>query len=129
MPSRLKRYQQEDHYHFITFSCYRRLPYLHNDPARIIFEETLEQVRQRHKFYLFGYVVMPEHVHLLISEPEHQSLAATMRVLKGETSKHLKGERKQFWIPSLLRLQRFHARKISRKAEVHAPQSHHPGTR
>ncbi|HLI76223.1 MAG TPA: hypothetical protein VKV02_04695, partial [Acidobacteriaceae bacterium] len=30
-----KRYQQEGHLHFITFSCYRRLPFLKNDPARI----------------------------------------------------------------------------------------------
>ena len=29
-----------------------------------------EQVRQRHQFVVFGYVGMPEHVHLLFSEPE-----------------------------------------------------------
>jgi hypothetical protein len=39
MPSRLKRYQTEGSYHFITFSCYRRLPYLVDDQARILFEE------------------------------------------------------------------------------------------
>jgi putative transposase len=97
MPSRLKRYQTEGSCHFITFSCYRRLPYLVDDHARILFEETLETLRQRHGFYLFGYVLMPEHVHLLLSEPTRQSLATTLRVLKGETSKHLKGDRVQFW--------------------------------
>ena len=40
---------------------------------------------------------MPEHVHLLLSEPKQQLLSNTMRVLKGETSKRLKGDRKQFW--------------------------------
>ncbi len=45
MPSRLKRYHTEGHDHFITFSCYRRLPYLNHDPARIVFEETLEKLR------------------------------------------------------------------------------------
>jgi len=30
----------------------------------------MEQIRQRHQFVVVGYVVMPEHVHLLFSEPE-----------------------------------------------------------
>jgi putative transposase len=97
MPSHLKRYQTEGHYHFITFSCYRRLPYLDSDRTRILFEETLEKLRRRHNFFLFGYVLMPEHVHLLLSEPTVHSLGTTMSVLKGETSKLLKGDRPQFW--------------------------------
>jgi putative transposase len=97
MPPRLKRYQNEGHYHFITFSCHQRLPYLNSDHARIVFEETLEGVRKKHDLSVFGYVLMPEHVHLLISEPKLQPLATTMRVLKGETSKRLKGDREQFW--------------------------------
>jgi putative transposase len=97
MPSRLKRFQNDGNYHFITFSCYQRRPYLNHDRAYTLFEETLEVLRQRHGFFLFGYVLMPEHVHLLLSEPTQQSLAGTLRVLKGETSKQLKGDRVQFW--------------------------------
>ena len=97
MPSNLKRFQTEGHYHFITFSCYRRLPYLNTDKARSTFLEILETVRQRHQFYVFGYVLMPEHVHVLVSEPKQHSLSTTLNVLKGETSKRLKGTRKQFW--------------------------------
>ena len=97
MPSRLKRYQTEGHYHFITFSCYRRLPYLVDDHSRVVFEEALEALRRRHQFFLFGYVLMPEHVHLLLTEPGLRPLATTLSVLKGETSKILKGERSQFW--------------------------------
>lgn len=40
---------------------------------------------------------MPNHVHLLLSEPKRHTLSATLNVLKAETSKHLKGDRKQFW--------------------------------
>lgn len=97
MPSRLKRYQVEGHYHFITFSCFHRLPHLNNDHARTTFEEVLERVRKRHQFFLFGYVIMPEHVHLLLTEPKLQKLSTTMSSLKGATSKLLKGSRKQFW--------------------------------
>jgi putative transposase len=97
MPSNLKRYQSGGAYHFITFSCYRRYHYLNSDPARIIIEDELEKLRQRHQFYLFGYVLMPNHVHLLLSEPRLHPLSTTLNVLKAETSKHLKGDRKQFW--------------------------------
>ena len=97
MPSRLKRYQTVGHDHFITFSCHRRLPHLNSDSARIVFEQTLEKLRRQHQFFVFGYVLMPEHVHLLLSEPKLHTLATTLSVLKGETSKLLKGDRSQFW--------------------------------
>ena len=97
MPLGLKRIQDTGHSHFVTFSCYHRLPYLDNDPARILFEETLETLRTRHRFSMVGYVLMPEHVHLLLGEPAIGSLAPTLRVLKGETSKRLKGSRDHFW--------------------------------
>ena len=97
MPSRLTRYQKDGHYHAINFTCYRQQPWLQDDHACIVFEETLEDLRKRHDFYLFGYVVMPTHVHLLLSEPKRHALATTISVLKGKTSKRLKGDRKQFW--------------------------------
>ena len=97
MPSRLARYQKDGHYHAINFTCYRRQPWLQDEHACIVFEETLEELRRRHNFYLFGYVVMPNHVHLLLSEPKQHILATTLSVLKGETSKHLKSDLKQFW--------------------------------
>jgi putative transposase len=97
VPSRLKRYHTFGHDHFITFSCYQRRPLLNNDRARLIFDDTLEKLRIRHGFYIFGYVLMPEHVHLLISEPKDHSLSTTLSVLKRETSRALKGGRPQFW--------------------------------
>lgn len=99
MPSRLKRYQNEGHDHFLTFSCHHRLSYLNDDHSRTAFLQVLEQLRQRHEFYLFGYVLMPEHVHLLLSEPKSQRLDNTIRALKGQTSKLLKGSRPHFWLP------------------------------
>ena len=81
MPLGLKRRQHENHLHFITFSCYRRLPLL-NDHSKTIFEETLEALRQRHIFDVHGYVLMPEHVHLLVGEPENKPLANALQALK-----------------------------------------------
>ena len=72
-------------------------PYLDNDHARTVILATLEQLRQRHRFHVFGYVPMPEHVHLLLSEPKHGKREDTFRALKTQTSRKLKGEHRQFW--------------------------------
>jgi putative transposase len=66
----LKRYYGAGNLHFITSSCYRRLPFLGNPRRRTVFRDLLEETRQRYSFVVVGYVVMPEHVHLLIGEPE-----------------------------------------------------------
>ena len=98
MPVELRRYQREGHLHFVTFSCYRRLPFLNVVSAYACFERRLESLRQRHRFAVHGYVLMPEHVHLLLSEPEKHSLGDMLRVLKGQTSRELRGDREQLWM-------------------------------
>lgn len=40
---------------------------------------------------------MPEHVHMLLSEPHHTRLATALNVLKTQTSKQLKEDRTRFW--------------------------------
>jgi hypothetical protein len=63
---RLKRYYGAGDFHFITCSCYRRQPLLGTPGRRDLFLTVLEQVRRRYHFVVAGYVIMPEHVHLLI---------------------------------------------------------------
>jgi putative transposase len=69
MPWGLKRYYGTGSLHFITWSCYRRKPLLGNPARRDLVLTVLERMRIRYRFAVVGYVVMPEHVHLLISEP------------------------------------------------------------
>ena len=98
MPSGLKRYQQTGDFHFITFSCYRRLPLLETPRAKGTFEETLERVRRWYGLFISGYVVMPEHVHLLISEPERSTLAVAIQMLKQITGRELRpAGGRSFW--------------------------------
>jgi putative transposase len=97
MPQGLKRFHHTGDLHFITFSCYHRLPYLASDHAKQAFEQFLEQTRTSHEFEVHGYVLMPEHVHLLLSEPTHHDLATTLKVLKQQTSKLLKSPITPFW--------------------------------
>jgi len=82
MPAGLKRYFGKGHLHFLTFSCYQRLPLLKSARARDLFVRELARVRDEMRFHLFGYVVIPEHVHLLISEPPGSSPSAILQKLK-----------------------------------------------
>ncbi|MGC2171937.1 MAG: transposase [Candidatus Sulfotelmatobacter sp.] len=84
--------------HFLTFSCYRRAARLGSPHARDIFEQTLERVRRWYGFYVAGYVVMPEHVHLLVSEPERAKLSLALQMLKQNVARELREpEGGSFW--------------------------------
>jgi putative transposase len=100
MPWGLKRYQQTGDVHFITFSCYRRAPLLGRAQACDTFIVTLERVRRWYAFYVTGFVVMPEHVHLLLSEPERSNLAVVLQMLKQIVSQKLHDHATNpFWQP------------------------------
>jgi len=86
MPSGLHRTYGAHHLHFITCSCYRRLPFLKPARSRDRFLAILEQARKRYRFVIVGYVVMPEHIHLLMTEPEIGSPSTVMQVLKQRTA-------------------------------------------
>ena len=82
MPSNLKRYQQYGDFHFITFSCHDRKPLLLEPSSRDIVEEELERVRKRFDWKIAAYVIMPEHLHLLVNEPSLCPLSLAMQTLK-----------------------------------------------
>jgi putative transposase len=82
MPARLRRAYGTGYVHFITFSCYQRRPLLGTPPCRDLFLRILKETRNRFAIVVVGYVVMPEHVHLLISEPENFNHSVVVQVLK-----------------------------------------------
>src|SRR5882672_11526987 len=115
MPWGLQRFQQSRQTHFVTFACYHRHPSFTTDAAKQIFGNALERVRCRFGLYVYGYVVMPEHVHLLLSEPGGPfnaeggplkpsfglsgalTLADAVKSLKQGVSRRLIGEATHFW--------------------------------
>jgi putative transposase len=89
------RCQQTGEFHFLTFSCYRRRAYLSIVAAMELFEHALERVRRRYYFAVAGYVVMPEHVHLLVNEPQRAQLSKAIQALKLSIS--LRSRERPFW--------------------------------
>src|SRR5712664_1543494 len=95
MPKKLKRYYGRGDLHFLTFSCYGRLPLLRRVRARNLFVHALGKIRERYSFLLVGYVVMPEHVHLLISEPPKVTPSVVLKALKQRVSRDLRKNRRR----------------------------------
>ena len=83
----LKRYHSNGDDHFLTFSCHRRETLLSEDALRAYFLLSLERLRARHRFMVFGYVLMPEHVHLLVSGPPQFALSKVIGSLKTAVSR------------------------------------------
>jgi putative transposase len=61
-----RRINEPGHAHSLTFSCFSRRPFLSKDRSRRWLVEAIDRAREKHAFDLWAYVVMPEHVHLLI---------------------------------------------------------------
>jgi len=94
VPKNLKRYYGQGDLHFLTFSCYRRLPLLRRARARNVFLAALEKIRKRYGFLVVGYVVMPEHVHLLIGEPKKGTPSKVLQALKQIVARDLRRSRR-----------------------------------
>ncbi len=65
MPTHLRRYDEPGDIHFLTVSCYRRLPFFHRPEIRTLVVDCMAEARRRLGFRWIGYVIMPEHVHWL----------------------------------------------------------------
>jgi putative transposase len=83
------------HLHFVTFGCYQRRTHFEAATARDLFEDALERIRCRYEMQIVGYVVMPEHIHLLVSEPPTTQLAKCLQALKLSVAR--RSELRPFW--------------------------------
>ena len=114
MPWGLTRFHHSGQSHFVTFGCYHRRRLFTTDESRRIFESALERMRRSYRLQVYGYVVMPEHVHLLLSEPqtaplkpkdglngpplpEQDTLADALKSLKQGVARRLIGDAEHFW--------------------------------
>jgi REP element-mobilizing transposase RayT len=124
MPTNLHRCYGAGYSHFITTSCYQRRPLLGTPRYRDLFLEVMEQIRQRHQFVVVGYVVMPEHVHLLFTEPERGNPSLVLAALKQTFAHRLLRELPEEWLWSSFRHYAYGERgpvlvNETRKAELH----------
>ena len=83
-----KSHNIPSHAHELTFSCYNNRQFLKYDITRGFFLDAIERAREKHNFDLWAYVIMPEHVHLLIWPGEKEySIAKILQAIKLSTTK------------------------------------------
>ena len=127
MPKGLRRWYGGGDLHYITCSCYQRRPFLGSASRRDLFLKIFEEVRRKYEFQVVGYVVMPEHIHLLIGEPDEGSVAVTMQVLKQRVSRQslARGRSRfsedaappSFWYPRSYDFNVFSEKKVAEKLD------------
>ncbi len=102
MPSRLSRHNESGHVHLTTFCCYRRLQFFRHASVRDTFVEIMAVIRSRLGIRWIGYVVMPEHVHLLVLPQATDSshpvpISTVLNELKGLSGKMCKEALRVIW--------------------------------
>jgi putative transposase len=70
------------HLHFVTCACFLRQPKLGVEKHRNVFVRLLEELRVKFRFGVAGYVVMPDHFRLLMAEPDVDTAANSIEMLR-----------------------------------------------
>jgi putative transposase len=86
MPVKFKtcvRYNEPGHAHALTFSCFHKQPLFTKDKVKDLFIRSLESARTKHNLLLWAYVIMPDHVHLLIfPQSDNYSISSMLAGIK-----------------------------------------------
>jgi len=102
---KLKRRKVKDGIRFLTFSCFRREQLLGTPRWRDNFANLIEVTRQKFQFLMIAWVIMPEHVHLLIRPPLGQDdIVKPLTWLKRESGKAAIGRWRALKAPVLHKL-------------------------
>ena len=86
---RLRHFYGLNHLHFITASTYRRAPLFKANRFRCNFVSVLDSLRRDQAFRLTGYVLMPDHFHLLFWPSPQVTPSEIIRSLKERTAKFI----------------------------------------
>jgi putative transposase len=91
----------EPHVHFITFSCHHRRNYLEPDHVKRIVIGHLGSRLSLHKGLCLGYVVMPNHVHVMVWFPEPGQLSDFVGKWKDQSARTIQSfyqsKRPEYW--------------------------------
>ncbi len=98
---RVRHFDKEGHVHFLTFSCYHRWPLLSKEYSISWFLDALAEACAVSNSELWAYVVMPEHVHLVINPttPTYKTSAFLQKVKQpvSRTAKKWLAEHNPIW--------------------------------
>ena len=108
----LKHYDNTGTARLVTFSCYHNYNLFKTDQIKGVFISRLDQVRSKHKFELYGYVIMTNHVHLVLRPKMDQQLSKIIGQLKSLTAREI------FSVWDKMGLDIFHKLKVVRNGKT-----------
>jgi len=85
----VRHFDHDGRARFITFSTHNGIPILTNDRFRQAVTDAVDSVRRSHQYRVIAYVVMPEHVHLLIVPPIDMSVGPVVGEIKRASAKEI----------------------------------------
>jgi putative transposase len=86
---RLKHYDHDGRARFITFCTHRKIPLLTNNKFREIIIDSIKEARINHDFKLLGYVIMPEHIHIVLLPAIQVKVGPLIGDIKKSSSKKI----------------------------------------
>ena len=84
---KIKRLDMPGQAHYLTFSCFHNQQFLNKDRARRWFIEALENSRKKHHYDLWAWVIMPEHVHLMVLPGTESRISNLLKSIKLSVAK------------------------------------------
>lgn len=85
-PVKLFKSHEPNTFHYVTTVCFNRVPVFKSDTACELFIQALSQTREHCSFKLIGYVIMPDHAHLILN-PVNRDISVVMRRLKSTSAR------------------------------------------
>ena len=84
---KVTRFNLENYCHFITSKTYRSQKIFSKGKVADLLIQTLFEVKEKLNFRLIGFVVMPDHIHLMVVPDKRNSISDVMRHIKGRFSR------------------------------------------
>ncbi|MCK4224915.1 MAG: transposase [candidate division Zixibacteria bacterium] len=84
---KVTRFNLENYCHLVTSKTYRSARIFSNENATELFIQTIFETKEKLNFLLIAFVVMPDHIHLMIVPDKRNTISDVMRHIKGRFSR------------------------------------------
>lgn len=85
----MKRREIPGDFRYLSFSCEHELPFFSNPKIADVFVAALLEARTKFLFELFAWVIMPEHVHLLMRSSTQATVETILTFVKNCTAQRV----------------------------------------
>lgn len=102
---KLRHFDGDGRARFVTFGTFNKLPLIANNENRMIIINAIGLMREKYRFRLLGYVLMPEHIHLVIIPDNGTKIGRIVGEIKRESAVKILDKLKKLNSPILAKLE------------------------